>query len=211
MGSGAKSYMRNPSNIWGNAQIFSPYMSGSLVIYDFAPDPSEFPNIWGKFYFLFYQCRHGDFNDKDFCFSAVISTDNTLRWLLICIFELKMFFIICATISLEKFHFYEHIRENRPIISNCRRSRKIFLANHVKFRFNEKCSKKYRVPNLYLQKTFKTPWKDFIKYPVWFTYWWHTLPFFFQTWGKSTFSYFRERFPENFRVFHIFSQVLCAK
>jgi hypothetical protein len=27
-----------------------------LLIYDFAPDPSEFPNIWGKFYFLFYQC-----------------------------------------------------------------------------------------------------------------------------------------------------------
>ncbi len=27
-----------------------------LVIYDFAPDPSEFPNICGKFSFLFYQC-----------------------------------------------------------------------------------------------------------------------------------------------------------
>ncbi len=28
----------------------------ALVIYDFAPDPSEFPNIGGKFSFLFYQC-----------------------------------------------------------------------------------------------------------------------------------------------------------
>ncbi len=26
-----------------------------LVIYDFAPDPSEFPYVWGHFYFLFYQ------------------------------------------------------------------------------------------------------------------------------------------------------------
>ncbi len=43
-------------NIWGNAQIFSPYMRRSLVIYDFAPDPSKFPNIRGKFNFLFYQC-----------------------------------------------------------------------------------------------------------------------------------------------------------
>ncbi len=34
----------------------APYMRRSLVIYDFAPDPSEFPNIWGKFSFLFYQC-----------------------------------------------------------------------------------------------------------------------------------------------------------
>ncbi len=34
------------------------YMRKSLVIYDFAPDPSEFPNIWGKFYFLFYLCIH---------------------------------------------------------------------------------------------------------------------------------------------------------
>ncbi len=31
-------------------------MRRSLVIYDFAPDHSEFPNIWGKFSFLFYQC-----------------------------------------------------------------------------------------------------------------------------------------------------------
>ncbi len=28
-----------------------------LVIYDLAPDPYEFPNIWGKFSFLFDQCN----------------------------------------------------------------------------------------------------------------------------------------------------------
>jgi hypothetical protein len=31
-------------------------MRRSLVIYDFAPDPSEFHNIWEKFSFIFYQC-----------------------------------------------------------------------------------------------------------------------------------------------------------
>jgi hypothetical protein len=47
MGSGTKSYKEGLPNISGNAQIFSPYMRRSLVIYvyDFAPDPSEFPNI----------------------------------------------------------------------------------------------------------------------------------------------------------------------
>ncbi len=50
MGSGAKSYSiwrRASYNIWGNAKIFSPYMRRSLVIYDFAHDPSEFPNTVG--------------------------------------------------------------------------------------------------------------------------------------------------------------------
>jgi hypothetical protein len=42
MGSGAKSYMRKGFLIY---KIFSPYMRRSLVIFDFAPDPSEFPNI----------------------------------------------------------------------------------------------------------------------------------------------------------------------
>jgi hypothetical protein len=31
-------------------------MGKPLVIYDFAPDPSEFPNKLGKFDFLLYQC-----------------------------------------------------------------------------------------------------------------------------------------------------------
>ncbi len=31
----------------------SPYMRRPLVIYDCAPDPSEFPLIGGKFYFFF--------------------------------------------------------------------------------------------------------------------------------------------------------------
>ncbi len=42
MGSGAKSYMRKGFLIF---KIFSPYKRRSLVIFDFAPDPSEFPNI----------------------------------------------------------------------------------------------------------------------------------------------------------------------
>ncbi len=46
-------YEKGLPNIWGNAQIFSPYMRRSLVIYDFAPVSSKFPNIWGNFYFLF--------------------------------------------------------------------------------------------------------------------------------------------------------------
>ena len=50
-------YEEGLPKIWGKTQIFSPYMRRSLVIYDFAPDPSEFPNIWRKFSFLFYQCR----------------------------------------------------------------------------------------------------------------------------------------------------------
>ncbi len=49
MGSGAKSFMRKRVLIYvqyvGNAKIFSTFMRRSLVIYDFAPDPSEFPNI----------------------------------------------------------------------------------------------------------------------------------------------------------------------
>jgi hypothetical protein len=46
-------YEEGLPNMWGNAQIFSPYMKKSLVIYYFAPNPSEFPNLWGKFSFLF--------------------------------------------------------------------------------------------------------------------------------------------------------------
>ncbi len=51
--------MEGLPDIWGNEQMFSPYTRRSLVIiliYDFAPDPSEFPKIWWKFSFLFYQC-----------------------------------------------------------------------------------------------------------------------------------------------------------
>ncbi len=36
--------------------IFTIYEEVVLVIYVFASDPSEFPNIWGKFCFIFYQC-----------------------------------------------------------------------------------------------------------------------------------------------------------
>jgi hypothetical protein len=56
MGSGTKSYMRKGFLIYEEMRNFSPYMRRPLVIYDFAPDPSEFPYILGKFYFIFYQC-----------------------------------------------------------------------------------------------------------------------------------------------------------
>jgi hypothetical protein len=38
-------------------------MRRPLVIYDFAPDPFEFPYIWGKIFFIFFQCTtlHSDF------------------------------------------------------------------------------------------------------------------------------------------------------
>ncbi len=125
--------------------IFSPYMIRSLVIYDFAPesDPSEFPNIWGKFYFLFYQCRHGDFNDKDFCFSEVISTDNTVSlvtyqyiWIENVFFYNVRDNLVCEISCSRKF-----LCENHPIISNCRRSGKIFLANHVNLSFSKSVQK----------------------------------------------------------------------
>jgi hypothetical protein len=59
MGSGAKSYMRNGFLILYEEMhkyFYHTYMRRSLVIYDFAPDPSEFPIICGIFSFFFYQC-----------------------------------------------------------------------------------------------------------------------------------------------------------
>jgi hypothetical protein len=75
MGSGAKSYMRKGfPHMRRCANISpSPYMGRPLVIYNFAPDPSEFPEfpyIWEKFYFLFHQCtvpssiRHESISDS---------------------------------------------------------------------------------------------------------------------------------------------------
>ena len=45
MGSGSKSYMRKGFLIYEEMRKFSPYMRRPLVIYDFAPDPSEFPYL----------------------------------------------------------------------------------------------------------------------------------------------------------------------
>jgi hypothetical protein len=58
MGSGAKSYMKKGFLIYSmrKCAYISPYVKWPLVIYDFAPDPSDFPYILGNFYFLFYQC-----------------------------------------------------------------------------------------------------------------------------------------------------------
>ncbi len=59
MGSGAKSYMRKGFLLYYMRKCanFSLYMRRPLVIYDFAPDSSEFPYISGNFSFLFYQCK----------------------------------------------------------------------------------------------------------------------------------------------------------
>ncbi len=57
MGSGKVIYEEGLPNMLGNAQIFPPYMRRSLVTYDFAPDPSEFPNTYmRKILSSFYQC-----------------------------------------------------------------------------------------------------------------------------------------------------------
>ncbi len=48
MGSGAKSYMRMGFLIYcmrKRTNIFTIYEEVAIVIYDFAPDPSEVPNI----------------------------------------------------------------------------------------------------------------------------------------------------------------------
>jgi hypothetical protein len=45
MGSGAKSYMRKGFPMYEEMRKFFTCMRMPLVIYDFAPDPSEFPYI----------------------------------------------------------------------------------------------------------------------------------------------------------------------
>ncbi len=54
-GAVAKSYMRKGFLIlcMKKCANISPYIRRPLVIYDFAPDRAEFPNIWGKLDFLF--------------------------------------------------------------------------------------------------------------------------------------------------------------
>jgi hypothetical protein len=58
MGSGANSYMRKGFLMYEEMHKYfhHTYMRRSLVIYDFTPDLSEFPNTRGKLNFLFYQC-----------------------------------------------------------------------------------------------------------------------------------------------------------
>ncbi len=48
--------MRKGFLIYEEMRQYFTYVRRPLVIYDFAPDPSEYPYIGGKFYFLFYQC-----------------------------------------------------------------------------------------------------------------------------------------------------------
>jgi hypothetical protein len=45
MGSGAKSYMRKGFPIYEEMRKYFTILRRPLVIYDFAPDPSEFPYI----------------------------------------------------------------------------------------------------------------------------------------------------------------------
>ncbi len=50
---------------------------------DLAPesDPSEFPNIWGKFCFLFYQCNLSALKKRSHCFSnLVLAVPFVLPW-----------------------------------------------------------------------------------------------------------------------------------
>ncbi len=60
-GAVAKSYMsieEGPPNIWGYAQIF-PYIWGGRQSYmTLQLLHSEFPHIWGKFYFLFISVQY---------------------------------------------------------------------------------------------------------------------------------------------------------
>jgi hypothetical protein len=56
MGSGAQLYKRNGFLMYEEMLKFFPIYE--LVIYDLAPDPSEFPYLGGKLYFLFLSvCR----------------------------------------------------------------------------------------------------------------------------------------------------------
>ncbi len=59
MGSGAKSYMRKGFLIHEEMHKYLTICEEAVShiwVYNLAPDTSEFPNIWGKFSFLFYQC-----------------------------------------------------------------------------------------------------------------------------------------------------------
>jgi hypothetical protein len=55
MGSGAKSYMRMGFLIYEKMRKYFPiYEEAVTVIYDFAPDPSEFPDILYEKNFLYF-------------------------------------------------------------------------------------------------------------------------------------------------------------
>jgi hypothetical protein len=59
-GSGAKSYMNNDllnPHIWWKYLCISSYIMKPSSYITFHPIPIEFPFIWEKFSFLFYQCK----------------------------------------------------------------------------------------------------------------------------------------------------------
>ncbi len=52
-------WLTRPPHIWETLRI-SSYIRKPFLIYDFAIAPLWLPYIWGKFYFLFYQCSVND-------------------------------------------------------------------------------------------------------------------------------------------------------
>ncbi len=51
----------------------SSYIRKPFLIYDFTTAPYEFPYIWGKFYFLFYQCIWQEILTSGFYHDSVFS------------------------------------------------------------------------------------------------------------------------------------------
>ncbi len=49
-------YEEELPNVWGNAQIFHYTYEEAVSHIWLCTRSLEFPNIWGKFYFIFYQC-----------------------------------------------------------------------------------------------------------------------------------------------------------
>ncbi len=72
-GAVAKSYMRKCANI-------SPYMRRPLVIYmTLQLFHSEFPYIWGNFFFLFYQCGLPDVAGLPCCAAGTLASHRPPR------------------------------------------------------------------------------------------------------------------------------------
>ncbi len=68
--------MTNDLRIYGENIFAFPHILGSPSLHmTLHPIPSEFPDIWGKFCFLFYQCKRADFHRRlsslAFCFKIM--------------------------------------------------------------------------------------------------------------------------------------------
>jgi NADH:ubiquinone oxidoreductase subunit len=82
MGSCTKSYMRKGFLIlyMRKCTNISPYTRRLLVIYDFAPDPSEFPVIWENFIFFFVSAASQKYMVKKFSWSLLHKTMDQSYW-----------------------------------------------------------------------------------------------------------------------------------